>query len=143
MQEGTDLAAYNSLENAADIEALRTALGYDQINLYGVSYGTLLALHALRLYPGALRSVILDGVVPPQINFLTEAPRAHDRSLHRAVPRLRGGSGLPGSLPGPGTRHLRPGRQAERRPGAGADHRPGDRRWNTTPYWTGTRSWIC
>jgi pimeloyl-ACP methyl ester carboxylesterase len=81
VQEGTDLAAYNSLENAADIEALRTALGYDQVNLYGVSYGTLLALHALRLYPGALRSVILDAVVPPQINFLTEAPRAHDRSL--------------------------------------------------------------
>jgi pimeloyl-ACP methyl ester carboxylesterase len=78
---GVDLAAYNSLENAADIEALRTALGYGPINLYGVSYGTLLALHALRLYPGAMRSVILDGVAPPQINFLTEAPRAHNRSF--------------------------------------------------------------
>jgi pimeloyl-ACP methyl ester carboxylesterase len=78
---GADLAAYNSLENAADIEALRAALGYDQINLYGVSYGTLLALHTLRRYPGALRSVILDGVVPPQINFLTGAPRAHGRSF--------------------------------------------------------------
>jgi pimeloyl-ACP methyl ester carboxylesterase len=78
---GVDLAAYNSLENAADIEALRTALGYGSINLYGVSYGTLLALHALHLYPGAMRSVILDGVVPPQINFLTEAPWAHNRSF--------------------------------------------------------------
>jgi len=78
---GADLAAYNSLENAADIEALRTALRYDQVNLYGVSYGTLLALHALRGHPGALRSVILDGVVPPQINFLTEAPRSHGRSF--------------------------------------------------------------
>ena len=78
---GADLAAYNSLENAADIEALRTALGYDQINLYGVSYGTLLALHALRGHPGALRSFILDGVAPPQINFLTEAPRSHGRSF--------------------------------------------------------------
>jgi pimeloyl-ACP methyl ester carboxylesterase len=78
---GVDLAAFNSLENAADIAALRTALGYDQINLYGVSYGTLLALHALRLYPDGLRSIILDGVAPPQINFLTEAPRAHGRSF--------------------------------------------------------------
>jgi pimeloyl-ACP methyl ester carboxylesterase len=78
---GVDLSAYNSLENAADIEALRAALGYDSINLYGVSYGTLLALHALHLYPGAMRSVILDGVVPPQINFLTGAPWAHNRSF--------------------------------------------------------------
>jgi pimeloyl-ACP methyl ester carboxylesterase len=78
---GADLAAYNSLENAADIEALRATLGYEQINLYGVSYGTLLALHTLRQYPDALRSVILDGVVPPQINFLVQAPQAHGRSF--------------------------------------------------------------
>jgi pimeloyl-ACP methyl ester carboxylesterase len=78
---GVDLAAYNSLENAADIEALRMALGYPQINLYGVSYGTLLALHAMALYPEGLRSVILDGVLPPQINFLTRAPQTHGRSF--------------------------------------------------------------
>jgi pimeloyl-ACP methyl ester carboxylesterase len=41
-----------------------------KINLYGVSYGTLLALHYLKMYPQSLRSVILDGVLPPQINFL-------------------------------------------------------------------------
>jgi pimeloyl-ACP methyl ester carboxylesterase len=78
---GVNLPAYNSLENAADIESLRAALGYDQINLYGVSYGTLLALHTLSRYPGALRSVILDGVLPPQINFLAQAPQTHGRSF--------------------------------------------------------------
>ena len=79
--EGINLSAFNSLENAADIESLRLALGYDQVNLYGVSYGTLLALHALRQYPMSFRSVILDAVVPPQTNFITEAPRSTQRAF--------------------------------------------------------------
>jgi pimeloyl-ACP methyl ester carboxylesterase len=78
---GVNLSAFNSLENAADIDDVRRALGYEQINLYGVSYGTLLALHTMRDHPQALRSVILDAVVPPQINFLTQAPRSMDRSF--------------------------------------------------------------
>jgi pimeloyl-ACP methyl ester carboxylesterase len=81
VREGVDLAAYNSLENAADIVALRDALGYDQINLYGVSYGTLLALHTMQLYPQILRSVILDSVVPRQTNPNSEVPRSMDRAF--------------------------------------------------------------
>jgi len=80
LDEGADLGAFDSYENAADIENLRAALGYDQINLYGVSYGTLLALHTMARYPEALHSVILDSVVPPSINFIVEAPRTADRA---------------------------------------------------------------
>ncbi len=75
-----DLSAYNSLENAADIEALRLALGYDKINLYGVSYGTLLAQHFMRLFPRSARSIILDAVVPTQTNFITQIPYTMDRA---------------------------------------------------------------
>lgn len=78
--EGVDLSAYNSVQNAADIAALARALGYRQINLYGVSYGTLLAQHVMRDHPGILRSVILDAVVPTNVNYITEAPRAEDRA---------------------------------------------------------------
>jgi len=81
--QGIDLGAYNSLQNAADIQALRQALGYDQINLYGVSYGSLLAQHTLRFYPQGLRSVILDAVVPPQTNFIITAPQTGQRALDR------------------------------------------------------------
>ncbi|HET9221101.1 MAG TPA: alpha/beta fold hydrolase, partial [Roseiflexaceae bacterium] len=81
LSEGVNLSAYDSRENAADVEALRVALGYDRINLYGVSYGTLLALHALRDFPGGLRSVIIDSVVPPQVNFLEQAARSENRAL--------------------------------------------------------------
>ncbi len=81
ISEGVNLAAYNSVENANDIESLRQAMGYKQINLYGVSYGTLLALHAMRQHPDGLRSVIIDSVVPPTVNFNFEAPRSQDRAF--------------------------------------------------------------
>lgn len=65
---GVNLAAYNSIENALDLQDIRAALDYDKFDLYGVSYGTLLALHALREEPTIFRSVVLDAVVPTQIN---------------------------------------------------------------------------
>jgi pimeloyl-ACP methyl ester carboxylesterase len=66
IQEGIDLSAYNSAASAADVNDLRIALGYDQVNLYGVSYGSRLALTVMRDYPGILRSVILDSTYPPE-----------------------------------------------------------------------------
>jgi pimeloyl-ACP methyl ester carboxylesterase len=76
---GVDLSAYNSLQNAADVDLIREALGYGQYNFYGVSYGTLLGLHLLRNHSDNLRSVILDGVVPPNVNFITEIASNTDR----------------------------------------------------------------
>lgn len=51
INKGIDLGAYNTLENAADFADLRRVLGYDDYNLYGVSYGTDLALTILRRHP--------------------------------------------------------------------------------------------
>ena len=48
-----------------DLDALRQALGYDQLTIYGVSYGTRVAMHYMRRYPDKARAVIIDGVVPP------------------------------------------------------------------------------
>lgn len=62
------LSSYNTRENAADIEDLRIALGYDHINLFGASYGTRLAMTFMRQYPDPVRSVVLDSVLPPNIN---------------------------------------------------------------------------
>ncbi|MGF1668623.1 MAG: alpha/beta hydrolase, partial [Acidimicrobiia bacterium] len=77
--EGVDLSAFNSVENAADIPVLASALGYQQIDFYGVSYGTLLGLHLMRDHPEALRSVILDAVVPTQLNFIPEVTSTENR----------------------------------------------------------------
>ncbi len=79
LQEGVDLSAYNSVQNAADVEAIRQALGYEAFNFYGVSYGTLLGLHLMRDYPEHLRSVILDSVVPTDLNFLERTAENENR----------------------------------------------------------------
>lgn len=69
--EGVDLAAYRSVTSAADLQDLRLALGYEQLNLYGVSYGTRLALTVLRDFPQTVRSAVLDSTYPPQVNLYT------------------------------------------------------------------------
>ena len=72
-----------------DLEAVRQALDYPSLNLYGVSYGTRVAQHFARRYPGSTRTIVLDGVVPPQISLgpeiATESQAAVDRVLARCA----------------------------------------------------------
>lgn len=60
-----DPALYVTDVAMRDLDQVREGLGYEQINLLGVSYGTRAALAYLRLYPERVRSLVLDGVVPP------------------------------------------------------------------------------
>jgi len=72
-----------------DLEAVREALGYGPLNLYGVSYGSRVAQHFAKRYPDSTRSIILDGVVPPQIvlgpGIATEAQGALDNLFARCA----------------------------------------------------------
>ena len=56
--QGIDLSAYNTIENAADIEDLRRALNIDSINLIGISYSGGLMMTVMRNYPQHIRSVV-------------------------------------------------------------------------------------
>lgn len=62
---GVDLAAYNTEESADDLNALRQALGADQISLWGISYGTHLALTTIRRHPERIARAVLAGVEGP------------------------------------------------------------------------------
>ncbi|MFG2875241.1 alpha/beta fold hydrolase [Streptomyces sp. NPDC048337] len=62
---GVDLGAYNDIQSSADYADLRRALNLPQWNVYGISYGTHLALGYMRDHPEGIRSVALDGVLPP------------------------------------------------------------------------------
>jgi pimeloyl-ACP methyl ester carboxylesterase len=103
VQEGINLEAFNSAESADDVAALALALGYERINLYGVSYGTELAQDVLRLHPEMVRSVILDGVVPgnPSVDsqyavildrLITQVDEAcaEDADCHALYPDVKG-----------------------------------------------------
>ena len=66
--EGVNLSAYTSAASAADLQDLMIALGYDRWNIYGISYGTRLALTAMRDTPEHIRSVVLDSTLPVHAN---------------------------------------------------------------------------
>lgn len=72
-----------------DLEAVRQALGVPAFNLYGISYGTRVAQHYVRQYPDSTRTVILDGVVPPQVALgpaiAIEAQKALERIFSRCA----------------------------------------------------------
>ncbi|HEX8246169.1 MAG TPA: alpha/beta hydrolase, partial [Longimicrobium sp.] len=72
-----DVTLYASAHAVDDLEELRAALGYDQLDLYGVSYGTRSALVYLRRHPGHVRAVLMHGSAPTDLRYpLTVAPDA-------------------------------------------------------------------
>jgi pimeloyl-ACP methyl ester carboxylesterase len=78
IEQGINLEMYSSTTNAADANDLRVALGYEQANYYGTSYGTNLGLALIRDHPKGVRSIILDSVQPPQVASNSErAPNAY------------------------------------------------------------------
>jgi pimeloyl-ACP methyl ester carboxylesterase len=81
-----DAALYTTTVAAADVEALRQALGAPKLNLYGGSYGTRMAQEYARQYPDAVRSIILDGVVPPGLALGSE----HAVNLEAALRQILG-----------------------------------------------------
>lgn len=80
-QMSGDTRFYNTYVAVRDLEELRNALGYSQLNLVGVSYGTRAALTYMRQYPDSVRSAILDGVAPLQIALGFDHADNLDRAL--------------------------------------------------------------
>ncbi len=83
----TDLTQYTTSSSIKDFEFIRRQLGYSTINIYGISYGTRVALTYLREYGAHVRAVILDGVLPQQKvlgpEILMNGPRRAKENLLR------------------------------------------------------------
>jgi pimeloyl-ACP methyl ester carboxylesterase len=78
---GAARAFYTTRDSVADLEALRSAMGYDRIALVGVSYGTKVALAYARAYPARVERLVLDSVVA------LDGPDPLERDTFAAVPR--------------------------------------------------------
>ncbi len=101
--ERIDLSGYNTIENARDVEALRRALGFEQWNVWGISYGSILGQAYINQDPAGIRAVVLDAIVPitPGAHFqrigthyqrdldLLDAACAAQPSCARAYPDLQ------------------------------------------------------
>jgi pimeloyl-ACP methyl ester carboxylesterase len=74
LKENRDIAAYVTPQNARDVQALMRTLGYQTWNLYGISYGTTLALEVMRTAPEGTRAVVIDSVSP-------QNSRAYDENV--------------------------------------------------------------
>jgi pimeloyl-ACP methyl ester carboxylesterase len=74
---GVDLSAYDSRHSARDLDEFRQLLdarrGFGPWNVVATSYGTRLALTALQDSGNSVRSMVLDGPLPPQANALYSA----------------------------------------------------------------------
>jgi pimeloyl-ACP methyl ester carboxylesterase len=102
VRQGINLSSYTTTENAADVNDVRLALGYQRVDLLGGSYGTLLAQAVMRDYPATVRSAILDSPAPlqeivelelmrqfePGLQVLFDACRA-DVACNNDYPKLR------------------------------------------------------
>lgn len=64
LEAKADLTRYGTSEAVADLDAVRAALGYHRIDLFGLSYGTTVALRYLSAYPQRVRAAVLMGVAP-------------------------------------------------------------------------------
>lgn len=64
-EAGVDLDAYNSVESAGDVAALCKALGPKPVHAVAHSYGSHLAMAAIKLHPGSFASVVLAGPEGP------------------------------------------------------------------------------
>ncbi|MEO1366677.1 MAG: alpha/beta hydrolase, partial [Acidobacteriota bacterium] len=87
LEERADLRFYGSAFAADDLDDVRAALGYAQIDLYGSSYGSHLAQVYMRRHPDRVRSAVLQGVAPVDARSLEEIPHAAQAALDGLVSR--------------------------------------------------------
>lgn len=86
LAEQADPRYYTTTVAVGDLDRVRKALGAKQVNLVGGSYGTRSAQTYLRYYPDSIRSMILDGVVPPTLALGNE----HAKNLEAALTSIFG-----------------------------------------------------
>jgi pimeloyl-ACP methyl ester carboxylesterase len=78
---------YTTSIAVGDLDAVRAALGYAVVNVFGSSYGTRVAQHYARRFPERTRTVVLDGVVPPTLALIPDVAIESQRALERVFDR--------------------------------------------------------
>ena len=81
LEHRADLTQYTTPVAADDLDDVRARLGYERINLFGLSYGTRAALVYMRQHPERVRSAVLMGVTPTDHKM----PLYHARDGQRAM----------------------------------------------------------
>jgi pimeloyl-ACP methyl ester carboxylesterase len=96
-----DATQYTTTAFIDDLEAVRDALGYAKVNLWGGSYGTRVAQEYLRRHPERVRSVVLDGVAPPSMRISFDVWRTRDDALDDVIAACRASAACAKAHPDP------------------------------------------
>jgi pimeloyl-ACP methyl ester carboxylesterase len=72
---------------ADDLEAVRRALGYGKVDVYGASYGATLAQVYLERHPGSVRTMTLDGGSLPSVRIYDASVRNAQHALDATIAR--------------------------------------------------------
>jgi len=83
LQRTADLKQYNTPTAIDDLEEIRVALGYDEINLYGISYGSQAALEYLRRFSAHVRTATLAGAITPAAKFPLQFARGAENAFRK------------------------------------------------------------
>ena len=85
LETKADLTLYTTTIAADDMDEVRAALGYQQLNLFGGSYGTRAALTYLKRYPKRVRTATLQGVSPTNHYMPSDFPQQTERALQGVI----------------------------------------------------------
>ncbi len=96
-KQGVDLDGYTTVESADDLDAVRRALGYQQIVLWGQSYGSHLAMATLRRHGEHIARAVLIGPEGPDHTF--KLPRFGERALQQVAARVAGDPAYEARIP--------------------------------------------
>jgi pimeloyl-ACP methyl ester carboxylesterase len=94
-----DTRQYTTPNAVDDFDELRERLGYEQLNLWGGSYGTRVALVYLRRHPERVRSVVIDGVAPVNMQLPLYFARDGERALELLFEACAEDTGCAGAFP--------------------------------------------
>jgi len=92
-EKKADLTQYTTSAFIEDLDDVRQALGYDKINIFGGSYGTLAALVYLRRHEDHVRSISLEAVATPQYIMPLPFSKAIQNSVDRLIARCAADAG--------------------------------------------------
>lgn len=98
--EGVDPAAYTSAESAADLDALRRALGVDQWNLLALSADGVLGETYLRLFPDGIRSAVFDSAMSSHMTYPMDFDRGRVELLEKVFAECRANQACRARYPG-------------------------------------------
>ena len=85
IEDRADPALYTTWNAADDLDAVREWLGYEQLSLWGASYGTKVARVYMRRHPDRVRAVVLHGVVPIERSMWPDLFLAADSALTQLI----------------------------------------------------------